>query len=224
MIDDNAGMTETLLAHELPRFCRGGGDPSLPRLPCCLCSIGGWAFMPDSHCNLHRHAFPDDGREAGKVFSRYQRAVEDLSAEATEYVQGIPVVKVFQQTVYSFKSFYSSIMSYSKLASEYAMVNRTPHGGFYNGPEQHIPSADPGGDDPVRVSADGWGVLVDLVFYILFTPLCAMMINRLMYAGQASMEAAEAVYKARPDHGGSAAPGTGEPLNSPRARTLSSGM
>ena len=42
--------------------------------------------------------------------------------QATEYVRGIPVVKVFQQTVYSFKSFHAAILSYRELASGYAMM------------------------------------------------------------------------------------------------------
>ena len=59
-----------------------------------------------------------------KFFEAYQRAGERISAEATEYVRGIPVVKVFQQTVYSFKSFHAAILSYRDLASGYAMMCR----------------------------------------------------------------------------------------------------
>ena len=48
-----------------------------------------------------------------------------MSGEAVEYVRGIPVVKMFQQTVYSFKAFYAAIQDYSNLASQYAMSCRT---------------------------------------------------------------------------------------------------
>ena len=48
-----------------------------------------------------------------------------MSGEAVEYVRGIPVVKMFQQTVYSFKAFYAAIQDYSDLASQYAMSCRT---------------------------------------------------------------------------------------------------
>lgn len=195
MIDDNAGMTETLLAHELPDSV---GAVVTPVAAVALLFVFDWRMgllclipIAISIATL----FQMMGGKQAKFFSRYQRAVEDLSAEATEYVRGIPVVKVFQQTVYSFKSFYSSIMSYSKLASEYAMVNRTPMTAFTTVLNSTFLLLIPAGMILCGVSADGWGVLVDLVFYILFMPLCAMMINRLMYAGQASMEAAEAVYK-----------------------------
>ncbi len=47
-----------------------------------------------------------------KFFEEYQRAGEHIPAEATEYVRGIPVVKVFQPTGYSFKSLHAAILSY----------------------------------------------------------------------------------------------------------------
>ena len=53
-----------------------------------------------------------------------------MSGEAVEYVRGIPVVKVFQQTVYSFKAFYAAIQSYSNLASQYAMSCRNGQTSF----------------------------------------------------------------------------------------------
>lgn len=51
------------------------------------------------------------GGENARFFERYQIALEQMGGEAVEYVRGIPVVKVFQQTVHSFKSFYASILS-----------------------------------------------------------------------------------------------------------------
>ena len=59
-----------------------------------------------------------------------------MSGEAVEYVRGIPVVKMFQQTIYSFKAFYAAIKDYSNLASQYAMscrVGQTCFLTFING-------------------------------------------------------------------------------------------
>lgn len=195
MIDDNAGMTETLLAHELPDYV---GAVVTPLAAVVLLFVFAWRMgllclipIVISVITLFRMM----GGKQAKFFSKYQRAIEDLSAEATEYVRGIPVVKVFQQTVYSFKSFYSSIMGYSRLASDYAMVNRTPMTVFTTVLNSTFLLLIPAGMILCGIASDGWAVLVDLVFYILFTPLCAMMVSRIMYAGQASMEASEAVYK-----------------------------
>ena len=115
-----------------------------------------------------------------------------MSGEAVEYVRGIPVVKMFQQTVYSFKAFYKAIQDYSDLASRYAMSCRTGQTCFLtaiNGAfALLIPAAlllASGGD--VRT------VLADFIFYALFAPACGQMINRIMYMSEAVMEADEAM-------------------------------
>ncbi len=135
------------------------------------------------------------GGKNARFFSRYQKALEDLSAEATEYVRGIPVVKVFQQTVYSFKTFYASILSYSKLAEDYSMSCRNPMTGFTTVLNSTFVLLIPVGMILCRGASDGFAVLVDLLFYILFTPMCALMMTRIMYASEATMEADEAVRK-----------------------------
>ena len=129
-----------------------------------------------------------------KFFEEYQRAGERISAEATEYVRGIPVVKVFQQTVYSFKSFHAAILSYRDLASGYAMMCRMPYTLFTVVLNAMFLLLMPLGMLLVG-GADGWAVLADLVFYIFFAPQLAFMMERLMYAVNAQMEAAEAVNK-----------------------------
>jgi len=133
------------------------------------------------------------GKNAG-FFHRYQREIEKMSGEAVEYVRGIPVVKVFQQTVYSFKAFYNAIQSYSDLASQYAMSCRNGQTGFLTcingGFALLIPAA-----LLMASRGDGWAVLVDFIFYALFAPACGGMINRIMYASESVMEADEAMTK-----------------------------
>ena len=111
-----------------------------------------------------------------------------------EYVRGIPVVKVFQQTVYSFKAFYAAIQSYSDLASQYAMSCRNGQTSFLtciNGSfALLIPAA-----LLLASGGNGWEVLADFIFYALFGPACGGMINRIMYASESVMEADEAMMK-----------------------------
>ncbi|MFR6694366.1 MAG: ABC transporter transmembrane domain-containing protein [Dysosmobacter sp.] len=134
-----------------------------------------------------------------KFFEEYQRAGERISAEATEYVRGIPVVKVFQQTVYSFKSFHAAILSYRDLASGYAMMCRMPYTLLTVVLNAMFLLLMPLGMLLIGGAADGWAVLADLVFYIFFAPQLAFMMERLMYAVNAQMEAAEAVNKLEVD-------------------------
>ena len=194
-IDDNAALTETLLAHTIPDAVGGIVTPILAvgllfvfdwrmGLACLIPMIIGLACLMSMMTGAGM-----------KFFEEYQRAGERISAEATEYVRGIPVVKVFQQTVYSFKSFHAAILSYRDLASGYAMMCRMPYTLFTVVLNAMFLLLMPLGMVLVGGAADGWAVLADLVFYIFFAPQLAFMMERLMYAVNAQMEAAEAVNK-----------------------------
>ncbi len=194
-IDDNAGMTESLLAHQLPDLV---GAVVTPFAAIVLLFVFDWRMGLVCLIPLILAVYLLTRMMGGKnarFFSRYQKALEDLSAEATEYVRGIPVVKVFQQTVYSFKTFYASILSYSKLAEDYSMSCRNPMTGFTTVLNSTFVLLIPVGMILCRGASDGFAVLVDLLFYILFTPMCALMMTRIMYASEATMEADEAVRK-----------------------------
>ena len=121
LIDDNAGLTEDLLAHKLPDLAATVVTPLAAivmlvwfdwrmGLLCLLTMVLALVSM----------MLMMGGKNAG-FFHRYQQEIERMSGEAVEYVRGIPVVKMFQQTVYSFKAFYAAIKDYSDLASQYAM-------------------------------------------------------------------------------------------------------
>ena len=192
LIDDNAGLTEDLLAHKLPDLAATAVTPAAAVV---LLFVFDWRMgllcLATMALALLSMCLMMGGKNAG-FFHRYQREIERMSGEAVEYVRGIPVVKMFQQTVYSFKAFYAAIQDYSSLASQYAMSCRTGqtcfltaiNGGF----ALLIPAAlllASGGD--VRL------VLVNFLFYALFAPACGQMINRIMYMSEAVMEADEAV-------------------------------
>ena len=194
-IDDNAALTETLLAHTIPDAVGGIVTPILAvgllfvfdwrmGLACLIPMIIGLVCLMTMMTGTSM-----------KFFEEYQRAGERISAEATEYVRGIPVVKVFQQTVYSFKSFHAAILSYRDLASGYAMMCRMPYTLLTVVLNAMFLLLMPLGMVLIGSAADGWAVLADLVFYIFFAPQLAFMMERLMYAVNAQMEAAEAVNK-----------------------------
>ena len=194
IIDDNAALTEDLLAHKLPDLTAAVVTPIAAvvllftfdwrmGLLCLLTMVLAFVCM----------ASMMGGKNAG-FLHRYQREIEKMSAEAVEYVRGIPVVKVFQQTVYSFKAFYAAIQSYSDLASQYAMSCRKGQTAFLTcingGFALLVPAA-----LLLASGGDGWDVLADFIFYALFAPACGGMINRIMYASESVMEANEAMMK-----------------------------
>ena len=192
LIDDNAGLTEDLLGHKLPDLAATAVTPIAAIVVLFLFDWRmGLLCLLTMVLALLSMCLMMGGKNAG-FFHRYQKEIERMSGEAVEYVRGIPVVKMFQQTVYSFKAFYAAIQDYSNLASQYAMSCRTGQTcflTFINGAfALLIPAAlliASGGD--VRTA------LVNLIFYALFAPACGQMINRIMYMSEAVMEADEAI-------------------------------
>lgn len=196
VIDDNAGLTEAFLAHQLPDLT---GAVVMPIAVLVLIFVFDWRL---GLCCLVPLAISVvflkqmmGGNNAG-FMEGYMTALETMNKEAVEYIRGIPVVKVFQQTVYSFKNFHAAIEEYEKYASGYALKCRIPLTGFnvaLNGTFiLLIPVA---GMILAGVSGQAayQDVLLDFLFYSLFTPICTTMMNRVMFASEQLMAAKSAV-------------------------------
>ena len=192
LIDDNAGLTEDLLAHKLPDLTATIVTPVAAVVMLFLFDARmGLLCLLTMALALLSMGLMMGGKNAG-FFHRYQQEIERMSGEAVEYVRGIPVVKMFQQTVYSFKAFYAAIRDYSDLASQYAMSCRVGQTCFLtciNGAfVLLIPAA-----LVLAARGDVRTVLANFLFYALFAPACGQMINRIMYMSEAVMEADEAM-------------------------------
>ncbi len=194
IIDDNAGLTEDLIAHKFPDLTGAVVTPIVSIFVLFVFDpIMGAICLFTMAASIAAMAGMMSGKNAG-FFHRYQREIEKMSAEAVEYVRGIPVVKTFQQTIWSFKAFYRAIMSYSDLAGKYAMSCRTGqtiflvciNGAFF----LLIPAA-----LFLAAGGNGWQVIANFIFYSIFAPACGASINRVMYASESVMKANEAVFR-----------------------------
>ena len=123
-------------------------------------------------------------------------ALETMNKEAVEYIRGIPVVKVFQQTIYSFKNFHNAITEYEKFASGYALKCRIPMTGFTVALNSTFVLLIP----VAMIILSGLSghisyeeTVLDFLFYALFTPVCTTMMNRIMFASEQLMAAKSAV-------------------------------
>lgn len=196
VIDDNAGLTEGFLAHQLPDLA---GAIVMPvavlillfvfdwRLGiCCLVPMGlGVVFLKQMM-----------GGDNATFMSSYMTALETMNKEAVEYIRGIPVVKVFQQTVFSFQNFHGAIEEYKAFASGYALKCRMPMTGFtvaLNGTFVLLIPVALLLLSGVTGQAAYEDVVLDFLFYSLFTPVCATMMNRIMFASEQLMAAKSAV-------------------------------
>ena len=60
------------------------------------------------------------GKKAQEGLSEYYDALENISTSSVQYVRGMPSIKIFGQTVHSFRKFYQDIMSYRDFSTKYA--------------------------------------------------------------------------------------------------------
>lgn len=196
IIDDNAGLTEGFLAHQLPDLT---GAAVMPVAVITLIFLFDWRLgicclipMGISVIFLKQMMGGDNAQFMGK----YMTALETMNKEAVEYIRGIPVVKVFQQTIYSFKNFHAAIEEYEKFASGYALKCRIPLTGFtvtLNGTFVLLIPVAMFILSGVSGQAAYENVVLDFLFYSLFTPVCATMMNRIMFASEQLMAAKSAV-------------------------------
>ena len=193
IIDDNASITHSFLAHQLPDMA---GTALVPLLAVVLIAAFDWrlglACLVPVFTAMGIMAYTMNTR--GREFMRqYMNLLEQMNTEAVEYVRGIPVVKVFQQTVYSFKNFYRTIMQYNHTATRYTRLWERPmtlYTVIINSFAYFLV--------PVAVILTGMGegvgtVLVNLILFVLVTPVFSECVMKSMYIGQAFAQADEAV-------------------------------
>jgi ATP-binding cassette subfamily B protein len=193
IIDDNAGITHTFLAHQMPDLA---GSILVPIVSLVLIFIFDWRLGLASLIPL-ASAFLIMGFMMGKkgryFMKQYLNSLEDMNTEAVEYVRGIPVVKVFQQTIYSFKNFYKSIMKYKEMVVKYTLMWEKPMSAYIVLIQGFVYFLVPVAIILIGNSGNYALILVDLLFFILITPVFAQNIMKSMHLSQAIMQATEAV-------------------------------
>ena len=126
------------------------------------------------------------GQRMQKKMLEYQNALDDMSNEAVEYIRGIPVVKTFGQTIYSFKKFKGSIERYKKWVIAYTKELRTPMM-FYttaiNGVFAFLIAG------ALFFTSDGVTseFILNLIFYIIITPIISITLTRIMFQSENAM-------------------------------------
>lgn len=193
IIDDNASITHTFLAHQLPDIA---GTIITPIAILISLFIFDWrmglvCLIPVIFAMFIMGMMA--GKKGKEFMKIYMNSLEEMNGEAVEYVRGIPVVKVFQQTVYSFTNFYNSITKYHKYVIAYTKMWEKPMSAYtvmINGFAFFLV--------PICIllinfSNDYKLLLLNFIFYILISPLLGQCIMRSMYLNRASWEADEAI-------------------------------
>ena len=193
IIDDNTSITHTFLAHQMPDLA---GSIMMPLASLVLIFIfdfwlGLASLFPIIAALIIMSSMR--GRRGRHFMKKYMDALEEMNTEAVEYVRGIPIVKVFQQTVFSFKNFHNSITRYKDMVSEFTMMWEKPMSAYTVIIHGFVYVLVPVAILLIGNSSNHADVLLDLIFFILITPVFAQSIMKNMHMSQAMGQAAEAV-------------------------------
>ena len=126
------------------------------------------------------------GKDMEEKMKEYQNALSDMSNEAVEYVRGIPVVKTFGQTVFSFKRFKTSIDNYEKWVIAYTKALRLPMMCYTTAINAVFAFLIAGGILFTRNGVDS-EFLLNLIFYIIITPVIGTTLTKIMFMSEDSM-------------------------------------
>lgn len=193
IIDEDSGQTHTFVAHILPDVA---GSVVAPIGIIILLLVVDWQLGIASIIPI-LCAFGIMGHMMNPKFNQFQRtyldAQEKMSSEAVEYVRGIPVVKVFKQTVFSFKKFYNSIISYRDLVIKYTLSWRSPMSAYTVAINAFAFFIVPTGIIMIGHGGETAIIISDIFLYVLIAPSISANIMKMMYMSQNIFLANEAM-------------------------------
>lgn len=186
IVNESSAATETYLAHQLPDRANAIATPCglLVLLFVFDWRLGLLSLVPVVLGFLIMMAMT--GKQMQEKMKEYQNALDDMSNEAVEYVRGIPVVKTFGQTIFSFKKFKDSIDRYKVWVIAYTKQLRIPMM-FYTAAINGVFATLIAGG--LLLTQDGVtsGFLLDLIFYIIITPVISVTLTRIMFQSENAM-------------------------------------
>lgn len=187
VVMDSSAATETFLAHNLPDKVISVATPVGLLLMMALFDwrLGLISLIPAALAFLIMGSMMMGPKMAADM-KEYQNSLETMSAEAVEYVRGVPVLKTFGQTIFSFKRFKNAIDEYEKWTLSYTKSMMVPMIGFTvfsNGIfAALIVAAYILGGNTVTDT-----FVLNLIFYILITSVLTTTLMKVAYAGESQM-------------------------------------
>ena len=192
IVNESSAATETYLAHQLPDQAGAIATPAglLVLLMVFDFRLGLLSLIPVVAAFLIMGAMT--GQRMKDKMEEYQNALDEMSSEAVEYVRGIPVVKTFGQSVFSFKRFQTSIQKYEKWTIAYTKEMRIPMTVYTTAINTVFAVliaatfffTGKGGDNTF---------LLNLLFYIIITPIITVTMNKIMYSSENQLIVADAI-------------------------------
>lgn len=192
IVNESSAATETYIAHNLADKAVASATPVglvvlmlafdwRIGLICLIPAVIGFLFMMGMM-----------GKEMQEKMREYQNALEIMSNEATEYVRGVPVVKTFGQTVFSFKRFKNALDDYEKWCVSYTISLRKSMMGFMTGINAIFVALVFAG---FLLSGNGVTseLILNMMYYIIITPLLTVTLTKIAYAGEQEMQVIDSI-------------------------------
>ena len=189
IVIESSAATETYIAHQLPDKYVAMATPLGMAMLLLIFDwrLGLMCLIPVGLAFIGMCSMMGEGMK--KKMEEYQNALEEMSSEAVEYVRGIPVVKTFGQSVFSFKRFRDSIKKYEKWVISYTKDLRGPMIMYTMAINSVfavlIAAAYLFGN--VKSGTVDNIFLLNLLFYIIITPIITVTLTKMMYAGENTM-------------------------------------
>lgn len=192
IVYESSAATETYLAHQLPDKANALATPVglIVLLLVFDWRLGLLSLLPVAAAFVIMSVMT--GKRMQKKMEEYNNALGQMAGEAVEYVRGISVVKTFGQSVFSFRRFRESIDNYEKWVIAYTKDLRLPmmcYTTLVNGIFAVLVAA-------ALVMTSGGvtnGFLLNLMYYIIITPIITLTLTKIMYASENKLIVADAM-------------------------------
>ena len=192
IVNESSGATETYLAHQLPDMVGAFATPvgMIVLLFLFDWRLGLLSLIPTVLGFIIMSKMT--GKDMARKMKEYQSALENMNNEAVEYVRGVPVVKTFGQTVFSFKRFKGSIDSYHTWVIAYTKSLMWPMVAFTTAINCVFVPLIIAGLCFTAGGVDGT-FLLNLIFYIIFTPIISVTLMKVMFMSENNMIVSDAL-------------------------------
>ena len=192
IVNSSAAATETYLAHRLPDKAGAIATPIglLFLLLAFDRRLGLLSLVPVVLGFLIMMKMT--GKDMEKRMEQYQNALADMSNEAVEYVRGVPVVKTFGQTIFSFKRFKNAIDNYETWVIAYTKGLRLPMMFYTTAINGVFAFLIAGGIIFTRGGVTN-ELLLNLIFYIVITPVIGTTLTKIMFMSEDAMIVGDAI-------------------------------
>ncbi len=193
IIDENSAQVESYLAHQMPDLVSAQVTTAASLvlmlavdwrigLPLIVLLFASFA------CQMTMM-----GEKTMNFMKRYQDAQEEMNHEAVEYVRGISVIKVFGQSVHSIRRFKDAIGAYRDDALAFTMACKPGYVGFNTVVNAAFLVLIPAALIGLRSTGDLTAFTENFLFYLIFAPACASVLNKIMYMSNYKMQAMESM-------------------------------